>query len=235
MAESIYNVIQLLQLVTLCCDGKSDFAEEKCKELILNFKIASRMIVAAKELWPLKISIFDYIINAYMDSNDPKFLSKPDPAEAKEEEDEEGGNNDDTVVGILLVLIEVLISDFDMFLADLIPNTKIKMPNGKKISMIELNAQYIFKTCLDFIRATLKKKNYDAGSVELKFFVLGARVAALFYHTTEIKYQYMTLQLLEYMYESDQHNKYLDNVKHPAKNNRTNTEVKAKIHAYMAS
>jgi len=62
------------------------------------------------------------------------------------------------------------------------------MPNGKKISMIELNAQYIFQTCLDFIRATLKKKNYDAGSVELKFFVLGARVAALFYHTTEIKY-----------------------------------------------
>jgi hypothetical protein len=67
----------LLKLVTLCCDGKSDFAEEKCKESILNFKVAANIIIMAKELWPLKISIFDYIINAYMDSHDPEFMARP--------------------------------------------------------------------------------------------------------------------------------------------------------------
>ena len=51
--------------------------------------------------------------------------------------------------------------------------------------MKALNERYIFDTGLDFIRATLKRKTYDVGSVELKFYVLAKNVAALFYHTED--------------------------------------------------
>jgi hypothetical protein len=32
----------------------------------------------SQDFWPLKIAIFDYISNCYMDSNDPEFMKKPD-------------------------------------------------------------------------------------------------------------------------------------------------------------
>jgi hypothetical protein len=61
----------------LCCTGKSEFSEMKCKENILNFKAAVNMIKMSKELWPLKIALFEYIIATYMDSSDPNFMKKP--------------------------------------------------------------------------------------------------------------------------------------------------------------
>lgn len=94
------------------------------------------------------------------------------------------------------------------------------MPNGKKIPMQQLNKQYIFGTGLNFIKATLKRKTYDVGHVELKFYVLAKNVAAAFYAATEKKHQIAALELLKYIYSSDRHAKYLDNVKHPAKKGR---------------
>jgi hypothetical protein len=46
----------------------------KCKEYILDFKNAVRIIVSSHDFWPLKIAMFEYIINCYMNSNDPKFM-----------------------------------------------------------------------------------------------------------------------------------------------------------------
>jgi hypothetical protein len=94
------------------------------------------------------------------------------------------------------------------------------MPNGKKIPMSQLHEQYIFGTGLNFIKATLKRKTYDVGSVELKFYVLVKNVAAAFYAAKEMKHQVATLDLLKYIFFSDRHAKYLDNVKHPAKKGR---------------
>jgi hypothetical protein len=53
--------------------------------------------------------------------------------------------------------------------------------------MKTLNEKYIFETGLNFIKATLKRKTYDVGSVELKFYVLAANVSSCFYHTTDRK------------------------------------------------
>lgn len=39
------------------------------------------MIVLSRDLWPLKIAIFEYIIATYMDSSDPKFMKKPEPGD----------------------------------------------------------------------------------------------------------------------------------------------------------
>ena len=94
------------------------------------------------------------------------------------------------------------------------------MPNGKKIAMKLLNEKYLFGSGLNFIKATLKRKTYDVGSVELKFYVLAKNVANCFYHANDRTHKLATFDLLKYIYTSDRHAKYLDNVKHPAKKGR---------------
>jgi hypothetical protein len=53
----------------------------KCKEYILSFKNAANIITMCADLWPLKIALFDYIINIYMKSGDPNFMKKPSVAD----------------------------------------------------------------------------------------------------------------------------------------------------------
>ena len=78
-------------------------------------------------LWPLKIAVFDYIINAYMDSNDPNFMKPPD---TNSKEEEEKGENQESDFTILLIIIEILIKDFEDYLEDKYPKTRLKYPNG---------------------------------------------------------------------------------------------------------
>jgi hypothetical protein len=56
--------------------------------------------------------------------------------------------------------------------------------------------------------------------VELKFYVLAKNVANCFYHAHDRTHILATFDLLKYIYTSDRHAKYLDNVKHPAKKSR---------------
>ena len=118
MSNQIFNVIQLLQLVTLCCQGKSDLAEMKCKEYILDFKNAVRIIVSSHDFWPLKIAMFEYIINCYMNSNDPKSMQQPQEEENAEEDEPVENAVDESDIGLLLQLIEVINHDFEAYLAE---------------------------------------------------------------------------------------------------------------------
>ena len=75
MIIPIFNVIQLLKLMTLCCEGKSPVAEQRAKESVLSFKVAESILQMTEDFWPLKISIFDYLSNTYFDSDDPNFMA----------------------------------------------------------------------------------------------------------------------------------------------------------------
>jgi hypothetical protein len=66
------------------------------------------MIEMCKDLWPLKIALFEYTINAYMDSHDPHFMMKPSAEEQAAEEEVAENAVDDSDVGILLRLIKIL-------------------------------------------------------------------------------------------------------------------------------
>ena len=195
MSISIFNVIQLLKLISLCCEGKSDYAEIKCKE-VLNFKNAANIIHMADDFWPLKVAVFEYIIQSYFDSSDPTFMAKPIDDEPEVEEDADQNQDDDSDVGVLLKLIEICISDYSNYLEDRVKKTMLEMPNGKKVQMNKLCEDYIFYTGFNFIKAVLKRKKYDVGSLELKFYVLAKKVAETFYYTKDKKQQRQALNLI---------------------------------------
>lgn len=135
MSIPIFNVIQLLQLVTLCCSGKSDFAEKKCKESILNFKVAVNIINMSRDFWPLKIAVFSYITNAYMDSNDPNFMKKPEAPEMEDAEELSEEQLAATDVNVLLRCIEILNKDIEDLLAGRVRKSKLQYCNGRKVKM----------------------------------------------------------------------------------------------------
>jgi len=72
----IFNVIQELKLIRLCCEGASEAAEFKVREHVLNWEVAQRILGMCKDLWPLKIAILDYVNHAFLDSSDKDFLSR---------------------------------------------------------------------------------------------------------------------------------------------------------------
>lgn len=100
------------------------------------------------------------------------------------------------------------------------------MPNGDHKEMYDLAEEYIYITGLDFIRQVLKRKTYDVGSVELKFYQIAKNVARLFDRPTDKKYKIAAYELIRYIHTNKQHEKYLDNVRHPARN-KNNREVNA--------
>ena len=93
--------------MSLCCQGKSVYAEIKCKE-VLNFKNAANIIGMSGDFWPLKIAVFEYIIESYFDSADPSFMAKP-PEDDEQDDAEKPEGVDESDVGILLMLIQILI------------------------------------------------------------------------------------------------------------------------------
>ena len=63
--------------------------------------------------------------------------------------------------------------------------TTVEIPNGELVSMKKLGEEYLFQTGVRFIRLVLKRKTYDVGSVELKFYVIAKNLAELFYNTNK--------------------------------------------------
>jgi hypothetical protein len=123
MMTPIFNVISLLQLITLCCEGKSEIAEKKAKESVLSFKNSEKIIQMTEDFWPLKIAIFNYIIHCYIDSSDLTFMQQPGTGGA-DELDSDGGEDggtepaqDETDISILLKLVENLNTDFESYIS----------------------------------------------------------------------------------------------------------------------
>jgi len=79
----------------------------------------------SRDFWPLKIAVFNYITNAYMDSNDPNFMRKPDNPETEEAEELTEEQLAATDVNVLLKCIEILNKDIEDHLAGKVRKTKL--------------------------------------------------------------------------------------------------------------
>ena len=223
MNQEIFNVIQLFELTTICVLGKADIAELKCKEKILSFAAAINLLTMSGQFFPLKKAILNYVTECFMDSDDPDFLKKPNKEEADaipltSEEIEE------TDIQVLLRFIDNLSVDFQSYLADEIDDNVIIEKTGES-SMFKEAQEYIYIACVKFIQLTLKKLKYEVGAFDMKFFDFASILAELYYHrVTNPEHKLSLFELLAYMRQSPRHQKYLDNIKHPAKKLKENEE-----------
>lgn len=125
-----------MQLVTLCCEGKSEIAEKRANVYVLSFRVSANIIQMAEDFWPLKIAIYNYISHVFIDSSDPNFMKQPGTGGGGDEEGDSGGEegsaqaSDETDISILLKLVENLNTDFESYINGELKCTRLEMPDG---------------------------------------------------------------------------------------------------------
>ena len=72
----VFNVVVCLNLMSTCCEGKSDLAEIKCQTEIIDVHTALLLYRSAGRLWPFKCSLLKYVSHCYLDSGNPKLCSQ---------------------------------------------------------------------------------------------------------------------------------------------------------------
>ena len=118
---------------------------------------------------------------------------------------------------MLLFLVDNLNDDFEMYLESKIIDHEVRLPTGKSHQMRDIAEKYIFCTGQMFMKMALKRKTYDVGAFDMKFFTIVKNIAQLYYKVQNPQYKLNVFELLIYINGSDKHSKYLDDVRHPAK------------------
>jgi hypothetical protein len=82
VTNPIINIMALVDLLSLCCEGKSDIAEQKCTEVI-TLESAYNIILACEYFWPLKRQFVDYVWQCFLDSNSKSIFAHPNEQNIK--------------------------------------------------------------------------------------------------------------------------------------------------------
>jgi len=142
------------------------------------------------------------VTDCCLDCHDNTFLKKPNKEEEQAPANDDEAEESDIIV--LLKFIENINEDFEAYLNRKIIDYKIltyATPNSKSEKMHNVAEEYIFISCVRFIRLALKRKNFDVGAFDMKFFNVAENLASLYYHNPDLKPEYkMSLfQLLSYI------------------------------------
>lgn len=70
----VFNVIVCLDLMGVCCEGKSDLAEIKCQNEIVNMQTSLYLYSNSLNCWTFKASLLRYISHVYLDSGNDKLF-----------------------------------------------------------------------------------------------------------------------------------------------------------------
>jgi hypothetical protein len=170
------------------------------------------------------MAVMDYINECFLDSADKSFLAKPAEDEKDGDQPPKQDEEEETDIQVLLALVDELNDDFEAYLGHQLIDHKVILPTGKHLSMMEEIENYIFFTGMSFMKLALKRKTYDVGAHDMKFFTIADNIAKLFYSANKAEHKLSVYELLKFMNDSEKHSKYLDDVRHPAKKNRNNDE-----------
>ena len=69
MNIEMFNVMICINLLSLCCEGKSDLAEIKCQNEILNIQTCVRLYKFTGRFWIFKQCLLNYISNVYLNTS----------------------------------------------------------------------------------------------------------------------------------------------------------------------
>jgi len=81
VTNEVLNLMEFLQLLSACCEGKSDLAEQKCQNEILTLENSDYIILNAGKMWPLKKTLVEYVLHTFIDSGDRKLMAQTNDPE----------------------------------------------------------------------------------------------------------------------------------------------------------
>jgi hypothetical protein len=77
VSNKIINISALIDLLSLCCEGKSDKAEEQCQKELMTLENCLKIVKACEYFWPLKRTIVNYVWQCFLDSNSKTIFVEP--------------------------------------------------------------------------------------------------------------------------------------------------------------
>jgi len=77
VGNKIINVSSLVDLLSLCCEGKSDKAEEKCQKELMTLENSLKIVKACEYFWPFKRTMVNYVWQCFLDSNSKTIFVEP--------------------------------------------------------------------------------------------------------------------------------------------------------------
>jgi len=188
MSIEVFNVIVCLNLMSMCCEGKSDLAESKCQKEIINLHSALTLYRESGRLWPLKCTILKYIAHCYLDSGNPKLFSSAHP-----------GSN----LGSLKEIMELVSADMVCIHEEWHnseQDCRLIMPDGTQSTFSHESKVCALEYVTHFFKAFLKNKRIDLG-VDMfpVFHDITARIAKMFYETSSENFKDRAMDVLSFI------------------------------------
>lgn len=217
-----FNIIMCLHLLALCCDGKSEVAEVKCKNEILNIQNALELYKNSGRFWPFKHALMVYLIECYFNCAN-KHIFNP----------EYNAKNIQVLKELIKCIKHDMVRIFEEWHNDNQQNCYLIYPDLTQSSFLKEAKHIALDGIPKFFLAIVKNSRIELGiDMMPDFYAVSVRMAKLFYMTDNKAYKANAMEYLSYINTSDKYSSLLDNVQHPA-NQNIYIEAKKKVEERM--
>jgi hypothetical protein len=145
--NQIINIISLIELLSLCCEGKSDKAEEKCQTELLTLENSYTILKACDYLWPLKRTLLNYVWQCFLDTNNKKIYVEPHEHNVK----------------IIWQVAEMVLDDMKKIVEGMAKQMDtevyVKYPYKDGVKLRDEALQYMTESVVPFFKYLLKRKD----------------------------------------------------------------------------
>ena len=197
--------MSFVDLLSLCCEGKSDVAEQKCQDEIITLPSALRIIEACDYFWPLKKTFVDYVWQCFLDSN-----SKTVFGEGNEE-------NVKCIWKIAEVVLDDMINMIDT--ADKVADKEvyIKFPYKSSTTVRHESIIFAMDSIFPFFKYLFKRKDIEINLDTEPIITVFAKQAVNFYYAFEnnSEAKRKAYNIIGYMYSKPHLSRFLDGLRHP--------------------
>jgi hypothetical protein len=210
MSIEVFNVMVCLNLMSVCCEGKSDMAEIKCQNDIVNVQTALTLYQNAGKLWPFKSTVLKYIMHCYLDSGNEQLFSR---------------QHNPKNIESLLAIIELIKDDMVVILDEWNKqenDCRIIFPDGFRSSFLKESKIHALGCVTSFFKAFLRNKKVES-TVGIDMFPvyheITIKIARMYYLTPNVTFKNNAMDVLQFINTSEKYSHLLQNVQHPANQN----------------
>lgn len=193
-----------VSLLSLCCEGKSDLAEQKCQTEVITLENAFSIIKSCEYFWPLKRTFVDYVWQCFLDSNSKTIFVEPYEKNVK----------------IAWQLAEVILNDMiniiDNFNKESDKEVYVKYPYKRAATLRDESLAFLTDTIFMYFKYLMKRKDIQIDlDGEPIITVFTKQVVVFYYQTQDHSAKKKAYNIIGYMYSKANLSRFLDNLKHP--------------------
>ena len=204
VTNPIMNVMACVDLLSLCCEGKSDIAEAKCQTEVITLKNSYEIIKVCEFFWPLKKIFVDYVWQCFLDSNSKTIFQEPWEGNVR------------LIWQIAELILNDMINIVDNFNKQSDKEVFVKYPFKPANTLRSESVVFLTDSIFAFFKYLMKRKDIAIDLDGEPIITVFAKQAVIFYYgTQDHQAKRKAYNIIGYMYSKHALSRFLDNIKHP--------------------